>query len=68
MICAYCGKRIDDGILNYKGLEYHALWGVTADGRLIRVSRDENCFEQSDFATKSLCGHIAPAIMQVGTA
>lgn len=68
MTCAYCGKPIDDGILNYKGLEYHALWGLTGDGQLIRVCRDANCFEQSDFGTKSLCGRYVPTIMQVGTA
>lgn len=62
-LCAYCGHRIEDACLTYKNLAYHALRGVSRDGRLIFVSRDATCFEQSDMGTKSLCGQTAPAIM-----
>lgn len=62
--CAYCGSPITDTTITYKGLPYHAMRGMTSDGKLIYVSRDASCFDQSLMGTKSLCGQFAPAIME----
>ena len=64
MLCGFCGNPISTGCITFKGITYHAVQGMTGDGKLIYVQRDANCWEQSDLGTKSLCGQFAPTIMQ----
>lgn len=63
MTCGFCGNPITGGCVTFKGVIYHAVQGMTTDGKLIYVERAANCFEQSDMGTKSLCGQFPPTIM-----